>query len=103
MSISLVLFRNVYSGVIEKKMSTSYTILASVIGLLLLFLYLSWVYVSAKYVWLKDNNNSVIKKNPKRWKNIVDSKNKDLGWFDLGNHIIIIGVVLFAIFIVKNT
>jgi len=98
-----VLFRYVYSEFIEKKMSTSYTILASVIGLLLLFLYLSWVYVSAKYVWLKDNNNSVIKKNPKRWKNIVDSKNRDLGWFDLGNHIIIIGVVLFAIFIVKNT
>ena len=61
------------------------------------------MYVSAKYVWLKDNNNLVTKKNPKRWKNIVDSKNKDLGWFDLGNHIIIIGVVLFAIFIVKNT
>ena len=98
-----MLFRYVYSGFIEKKMSTSYTILALVIGLLLLFLYLSWMYVSAKYVWLKDNNNSVIKKNPKRWKNIVDSKNRDLGWFDLGNHIIIIGVVLFAIFIVKNT
>ena len=98
-----MLFRYVYSGFIEKKMSTSYTILASVIGLLLFFLYLSWMYVSAKYVWLKDNNNSVIKKNPKRWKNIVDSKNRNLGWFDLGNHIIIIGVVLFAIFIVKNT
>ena len=98
-----MLLRYVYSGFIEKKMSTSYTILASVIGLLLLFLYLSWMYVSAKYVWLKDNNNSVIKKNPKRWKNIVDSKNRNLGWFDLGNHIIIIGVVLFAIFIVKNT
>ena len=98
-----MLFRYVYSGFIEKKMSTSYTILASVIGLLLLFLYLSWTYVSAKYVWLKESNNSVIKKNPKQWKNIVDSKNKDLGWFDLGNHIIIIGVVLFAIFIVKNT
>ena len=98
-----MLFRYVYSGFIEKKMSTSYTILASVIGLLLLFLYLSWMYVSAKYVWLKDNNNLVIKKNPKRWKNIVDSKNRDLGWFDLGNHIIIMGVVLFAIFIVKNT
>ena len=98
-----MLFRYVYSEFIEKKMSTSYTILASVIGLLLLFLYLSWMYVSAKYVWLKNNNNSVIKKNTKRWKNIVDSKNKDLGWFDLGNHIIIIGVVLFAIFIVKNT
>jgi len=25
-----------------------------------------------------------------------------LGWFDLGNHIIILGVILFAIFIVKN-
>ena len=98
-----MLFRYVYNGFIEKKMSTSYTILASVIGLLLLFLYLSWVYVSAKYVWLKYNNNSFTKKNPKRWKNIVDSKNKNLGWFDLGNHIIIIGVVLFAIFIVKNT
>ena len=98
-----MLFRYVYIGFIGKRMSTSYTILASVIGFLLLFLYLSWVYVSAKYVWLKDNNNSVIKKNPKRWKNIVDSKNKDLGWFDLGNHIIIMGVVLFAIFIVKNT
>ena len=98
-----MLLRYVYSEFIEKKMSTSYTILASVIGLLLLFLYLSWVYVSAKYVWVRDNNNSVIKKNPKRWKNIVDSKNRDLGWFDLGNHIIIIGVVLFAIFIVKNT
>ena len=98
-----MLFRYVYSEFIEKKMSTSYTILASVIGLLLLFLYLSWMYVSAKYVWIKDNENSVIKKNPKRWKNIVDSKNKDLGWFDLGNHIIIMGVILFAIFIVKNT
>ena len=98
-----MLFRYVYSGFIEKKMSTSYTILESVIGLLLLFLYLSWMYVSAKYVWLKGNNNSVLKKNPRRWKNIVDSKNKDLGWFDLGNHIIIMGVVLFAIFIVKNT
>ena len=57
-----MLFRYVYSGFIEKKMSTSYTILASVNGLLLLFLYLSWVYVSAKYVWIKDNDNSVLKK-----------------------------------------
>ena len=83
-------------------MSTSYLILVSVIGLLLLFLYLSWVYVSAKYVWIKDKDKSVLKKNPRRWKNIVDTSNENLGWFDLGNHIIIIGVVLFAIFIVTN-
>ena len=88
--------------IIIKKMNTGYTILASIIGLLLMFLYLSWLYVSAKFVWIKDNDNLGLKKNPRPWKNIVDSKNKNLGWFDLGNHIIIIGVVLFAIFIVKN-
>ena len=83
-------------------MNTSYTILSSVIIVLLLFLYLSWLYVSARFVW-KNDQNSELKKNPRRWKNIVDAKNENLGWFDLGNHIIIIGVILFAIFIVKNT
>jgi len=83
-------------------MNTAYTTLATIIGLLILFLYLSWLYVSAKFVWIKDNDNSGLKKNPRQWKNFVDSKNEELGWFDLGNHIIIIGVVLFAIFIVKN-
>ena len=82
-------------------MNTSYTILSSIIVVLLLFMYFSWLYVSAKFVWGK-NEVSKIKRNPRKWKNIVDSKNENLGWFDLGNHIIIIGVVLFAIFIVKN-
>ena len=82
-------------------MNTSYTILSSVIIVLLLFLYLSWLYVSARFVW-KNDQNSELKKNPRRWKNIVDAKNENLGWFDLGNHIIILGVILFAIFIVKN-
>ena len=82
-------------------MNTSYTLLSSVIIVLLLFLYLSWLYVSARFVW-KNDQNSELKKNPRRWKNIVDAKNENLGWFDLGNHIIILGVILFAIFIVKN-
>ena len=82
-------------------MNTSYTILSSIIVALLLFLYLSWLYVSAKFVW-KNNEESKTKRNARQWKNIIDSKNENLGWFDLGNHIIIIGVVLFAIFIVKN-
>ena len=82
-------------------MNTSYTILSSVIIVLLLFLYLSWLYVSARFVW-KNDQNSELKKNPRRWKNIVDAKNENLGWFDLGNHIIILGVILFAIFIVTN-
>ncbi len=32
----------------------------------------------------------------------VDSKNESLGWFDLGNHILLIGSVLLIIFIIKN-
>ena len=83
-------------------MNTSYIILSSTVAVLLLFIYLSWLYVSAKFVW-GENKDLKTKRNPRQWKNIVDSKNEDLGWFDLGNHIIIIGVVLFAIFIVKNT
>ena len=67
-------------------MNSSYTILSSIIVALLIFLYLSWLFVSAKFAW----------------KNVVDSKNEDLGWFDLGNHIIIVGVIFFAIFILKN-
>ena len=82
-------------------MSAAYTTLATIIGLLILFLYLSWLYVSTKFVWIKSSNED-LKKNSRQWKNFVDSKNEELGWFDLGNHIIIVGVVLFAIFIVKN-
>ena len=77
-------------------MNTGYTVLTSIIGLLIIFLFLSWLHVSAKYVVVKSNNNL------RRWKNIIDAKNENLGWFDLGNHIIIIGVVLLAIFIVVN-
>jgi len=32
----------------------------------------------------------------------VDSKNKKLGWIDLGNHILIVGIILFAVFIITN-
>ena len=83
-------------------MSLSYTLLGTIVGLLILFIYLVWLYVSAKYVWNKGEYTIAEKKNKRRWKNIVDKKNEELGWFDLGNHIIILGVILFAIFIAKN-
>ena len=83
-------------------MSLSYTLLGTIVGILILFIYLVWLYVSSKYVWNKSESAVAEKKNKKRWKNIVDKKNEELGWFDLGNHIIIIGVILFAIFIAKN-
>ena len=50
----------------------------------------------------KENAIFIDNKSKKRWRNIIDKKNEELGWFDLGNHIIIIGVILFAIFIAKN-
>jgi hypothetical protein len=83
-------------------MSLSYTLLGTIVSLLILFIYLVWLYVSAKYIWNKNELEIGEKKNKRRWKNIVDKKNEELGWFDLGNHIIILGVILFAIFIAKN-
>jgi len=83
-------------------MSLSYTLLGTIVGILILFIYLVWLYVSSKYVWNKSESEVAGKKNKKRWKNIVDKKNEELGWFDLGNHIIILGVILFAILIAKN-
>ena len=83
-------------------MSGSYSILGTMVVLLILFIYLSWLYVSQKHVWSK-KEVSVVQNKKRRWKNLVDKKNQELGWFDLGNHIIILGVILFAIFIVKNT
>ena len=83
-------------------MSLSYTLLGTIVSLLILFMYLVWLYVSAKYVWNKSELEMAEKKNKNRWKNIVDKKNEELGWFDLGNHIIILGVILFAMFIAIN-
>ena len=83
-------------------MSLSYTLLGTIVSLLILFMYLVWLYVSSKHVWNKGEFAIAEKKNRRRWKNIVDKKNEELGWFDLGNHIIILGVILFTIFIVKN-
>jgi len=82
-------------------MSGSYSILGTMVVLLILFIYLSWLYVSQKHVWSK-KEVSVVQNKKRRWKNLVDKKNQELGWFDLGNHIIILGIVLFAIFIAKN-
>ena len=83
-------------------MSLSYTLLGTIVSLLILFIYLVWLYVSAKYIWNKSELEIGEKKNKRRWKNIVDKKNEELGWFDLGNHIIILGIILFAIFIAIN-
>ncbi|MDP6680601.1 MAG: hypothetical protein QGF80_02565 [Pelagibacteraceae bacterium] len=45
--------------------------------------------------------NPLIIINTKLKEMFVDPKNKSLGWFDLGNHILLIGFVLFIILIIK--
>lgn len=87
-------------------MSSSYTALLSLVVFIILFIYLSWVSVSLRLVKdkesEKDKNQLKIKKEPWDWHNLIDPKNKSLNFIDLGNHIFIIGLILFAIFIVKN-
>ena len=39
---------------------------------------------------------------PFKWKDLLDSKNKKIGFIDLGNHILIAGVILIGIFIITN-
>ena len=39
---------------------------------------------------------------PFKWKDLIDPKNKKVGLIDLGNHILIAGIVLIGIFIITN-
>jgi hypothetical protein len=85
-------------------MSTSYALLLGLIIFFVLFIYFSFFSVSLR---LEKNENeaeiAVKRKNvPFRWKNLVDNKNKNLGLIDLGNHILVLGIVLFAVFIITN-
>ena len=45
--------------------------------------------------------NPLIIINTKLKEMLVDPKNKSLGWFDLGNHFLLIGFVLFIIIIIR--
>ena len=87
-------------------MSTSYTALLSLVIFIILFLYFSWISVSLMFVKEKEKeeNKSILKnkKVPWEWHDLIDAKNKNLSFIDLGNHILIVGIILFAIFIIKN-
>ena len=85
---------------------SGYTVLAGFLIFFLLFIYLTWFGFSIKVENDKDNEESEIKINP--YDNIplsrkfIDKKNEQIGLFDLGNHILIIGMILFIIFVVTN-
>ena len=82
-----------------------YTILGGLLIFFILFIYLTWFGFSVK-VDNEKNSGSDIKINP--YDNIplsrrfIDKKNKQIGVFDLGNHILIIGMILSLIFVLIN-
>ena len=85
---------------------TGYTILGGFLIFFLFFIYLTWFGFSIKVENDKNSEDSKIKINPydnlPLSRKFIDKKNKQLGLFDLGNHILIIGMVLSIIFVVTN-
>ena len=82
-----------------------YTILAGALIFFFLFIYLTWFSVSIK-VASQEEEKSNIKINPydnvPLHRKLIDKKNKQVGFFDLGNHILIAGFILLVIFISIN-
>ena len=83
-----------------------YTILAGFLIFFLLFIYLTWFGFSVKVENEKEEQTSKIKINPydnlPLSRRLIDKKNSKVGIFDLGNHILIIGVILLVVFVSLN-
>ena len=84
---------------------TGYTILGGFLIFFLFFIYITWFGFSIK-VENEKNEGSEIKMNPydqlPLHRKIIDKKNPKVGLFDLGNHVLIIGLILIVIFISLN-
>ena len=82
-----------------------YTILASALIFFGLFIYLTWFGTSIKMESQKVEADN-IKINPydnmPLSRKLIDKKNQQVGLFDLGNHILIIGMILLVIFVSMN-
>ena len=85
---------------------TGYTILGGFLIFFLFFMYLTWFGYSVRVENDKNSEESKIKINPydnlPLSRKFIDKKNEQIGFFDLGNHILIIGMILFIIFVVTN-
>ena len=83
-----------------------YTILAGFLIFFLLFIYLTWFGFSIKVENEKEEQTSEIKINPydnlPLSRRLIDKKNSKVGIFDLGNHFLIIGVILLVVFVSLN-
>ena len=82
-----------------------YTVLAGGLIFFALFIYLTWFGTSIIMENQKEEGDN-IKINPydnlPLSRKLIDKKNKQIGFFDLGNHILILGLVLLVIFISIN-
>ena len=82
-----------------------YTILAGALIFFVLFIYLTWFGTSIKMESQKEQEDK-IKINPYDnlpfSRKLIDKKNQQLGFFDLGNHILILGMILLVIFVSLN-
>ena len=84
---------------------TGYTILAGLLIFFVFFIYITWFGYSVKVENEKEEGSN-IKLNPydqlPLHRKIIDKKNNKVGLFDLGNHILIIGLILIVIFVSLN-
>ena len=82
-----------------------YTVLAGFLIFFLLFIYLTLFGFSVKIENEKEQK-SEIKINPydniPLSRKLIDKKNEKVGIFDLGNHILIIGIILLVVFVSLN-
>ena len=84
---------------------TGYTVLAGALIFFGIFIYLTWFGVSIKIENQKEEQTN-IKINPydnlPLSRKLIDKKNIRIGALDLGNHILIIGLILLVIFVTLN-
>ena len=82
-----------------------YTILAGFLLFFLFFIYITWFGFSVKVENQKEQPEK-ISINPydqlPLHRKLIDKKNNKVGMFDLGNHILIIGLILIVIFVSLN-
>ena len=84
---------------------SGYHILGGFLIFFLIFIYITWFGFSVKVENQKDQSEK-ISINPYDQvpfhRKLIDKKNEKVGMFDLGNHILIIGLILIVIFVSLN-
>ena len=84
---------------------TGYTILAGSLIFFIIFIYATWFGTQLKLEKQQDKGPTIIINpydNMSLGRRFIDKKNKQIGIFDLGNHVLIIGMILILVFILIN-